>query len=225
VHVLRDITLSMKDGECLALLGANGAGKTTLLRALSGLLVQREGEIKFCGRDISTLPSHDIVRAGIAHVAEGKHLFAPLSVSENLELGALTVRAADQKGRISDARDLVYQLFPRLKDRLKQPAGTLSGGEQQMLSIARALMALPKLLLLDEPSAGLAPILIEQMFDALSSLKKIGLAIIIAEQNVELGLQYADHGAVMHLGRIAMIAPKAELQGNSNLAHLYLGGN
>src|SRR6516165_3108900 len=194
-----------------SLLGANGAGKTTLFRALTGILVGRSGEIVFRGTNITALRSHEIVRLGIAHIAEGKHLFGPLSVAKNLELGALAVHAG-REDEVARARALVYQLFPRLRDRQHQPARTLSGGEQQTLAIARAMMGLPKLLLLDEPSSGLAPIVIEHLFEVLGTFKKLGLTIIVAEQNVELGLTHADRGAVLHLGRLAMIAPKAELQ-------------
>lgn len=224
VRALDGINLEVREGECLALLGANGAGKTTLFRALTGILVGRSGEIVFRGTNITALRSHEIVRLGIAHIAEGKHLFGPLSVAKNLELGALAVHAG-REDEVARARALVYQLFPRLRDRQHQPARTLSGGEQQMLAIARAMMGLPKLLLLDEPSSGLAPIVIEHLFEVLGTFKKLGLTIIVAEQNVELGLTHADRGAVLHLGRLAMIAPKAELQRSPEVARLYLGAD
>jgi branched-chain amino acid transport system ATP-binding protein len=208
----------------LALLGANGAGKTTLFRALTGILVRRSGEIVFRGTNIAAMRSHEIVRLGIAHIAEGKHLFGPLSVSENLELGALTVNAG-REDDVARARALVYELFPRLRDRQYQLARTLSGGEQQMLAIGRAMMGLPKLLLLDEPSSGLATILVEHLFEVLGAFKKSGLTIIVAEQNVELGLRYADRGAVLYLGRLAMIGAKAELERNPEIARLYLGAD
>jgi len=222
VRVLDGISLEVHEGECLALLGANGAGKTSLLRALTGILVHRTGEIVFHGTNIAAVRSHEIVRLGIAHIAEGKHLFGPLSVADNLELGALAV-SASRHDEVARARALVYELFPRLRDRQQQPARTLSGGEQQMLAIGRAIMGLPKLLLLDEPSSGLAPMIVEHLFEVLGTFKSLGLTIIVAEQNVELGLRYADRGAVLHLGRLAMIASKAELEHSPEIARLYLG--
>jgi branched-chain amino acid transport system ATP-binding protein len=224
VRVLDGISLEVHEGECLALLGANGAGKTSLLRALTGILVRRSGQIVFCGMNIAALRSHEIVRLGIAHIAEGKHLFGPLSVADNLELGALTV-SASRHDEVARARALVYELFPRLRDRQQQPARTLSGGEQQMLAIGRAIMGLPKLLLLDEPSSGLAPMIVEHLFEVLATFKRLGLTIIVAEQNVELGLRYADRGAVLHLGRLAMTAPKIELEHSPEIARLYLGAD
>jgi branched-chain amino acid transport system ATP-binding protein len=224
VRVLDAVSLDVREGECLALLGANGAGKTTLFRALAGILVNRSGEVIFRGRSIGRLRSHEIVALGIAHVAEGRHLFGPLSVAENLELGALTVRSA-RRHELAQARALVYELFPRLRDRQRQPARTLSGGEQQMLAVGRALMALPKLLLLDEPSSGLAPIVVEHLFEALARFKKLGLTIMLAEQNVELGLRYADRGAVLHLGRLAISGSKAELERSPDITPLYLGAD
>jgi branched-chain amino acid transport system ATP-binding protein len=224
VRVLDGISLEVHEGECLALLGANGAGKTSLLRALTGILVRRSGEIGFCGTNIAALRSHEIVRLGIAHIAEGKHLFGPLSVADNLELGALAV-SASRHDEVARARALVYDLFPRLRDRQQQPVRTLSGGEQQMLAIGRAIMGLPKLLLLDEPSSGLAPMIVEHLFEVLGTFKRLGLTIIVAEQNVELGLRYADRGAVLHLGRLAMTAPKIELEHSPEIARLYLGAD
>ena len=224
VRVLDGISLEVHEGECLALLGANGAGKTSLLRALTGILVRRSGEIVFRGMNIAALRSHEIVRLGIAHIAEGKHLFGPLSVADNLELGALAV-SASRHDEVARARALVYDLFPRLRDRQQQPARTLSGGEQQMLAIGRAIMGLPKLLLLDEPSSGLAPMIVEHLFEVLGTFKRLGLTIIVAEQNIELGLRYADRGAVLHLGRLAMIASKAELEHSPEIARLYLGAD
>jgi branched-chain amino acid transport system ATP-binding protein len=224
VRVLDGISLEVHEGECLALLGANGAGKTSLLRALTGILVRRSGQIVFCGTNIAALRSHEIVRLGIAHIAEGKHLFGPLSVADNLELGALAV-SASRHDEVARARALVYELFPQLRDRQQQPARTLSGGEQQMLAIGRAIMGLPKLLLLDEPSSGLAPMIVEHLFEVLGTFKRLGLTIIVAEQNVELGLRYADRGAVLHLGRLAMTAPKVELEHCPEIARLYLGAD
>jgi branched-chain amino acid transport system ATP-binding protein len=218
------LDLEVAPGECVAVLGANGAGKTTLFRALSGIMVSRNGKVLFCGKDIVRAPPHEIVSLGIGHVAEGKHLFAPLSVTENLEMGALPLLRSGRGQEVHEARRLVFELFPRLRERGGQLAGTLSGGEQQMLVIGRAIMSRPKLLLLDEPSAGLAPLVIEQMFSALAKLKALGLTIMLAEQNVALGLRYADRGIVLRLGRLALCAAADRLRTSSEIQHLYLGG-
>jgi ABC-type branched-subunit amino acid transport system ATPase component len=224
VRVLDDINLSIAAGTSLAVLGANGAGKTTLLRGISGLMVRRRGSIEFEGREISGLEPHDIVRHGISHVPEGKHLFKPLTVMENIEIGALPLHQADRDAEVSACRDMVYELFPVLKARTGQVASTLSGGEQQMLAIARALMSRPKVLLLDEPSVGLAPKINETLFAALKRLKSLGITIIVAEQVVRLACELADEAVVMHLGRIAMTGKSAEVRDNPELKRLYLGG-
>jgi branched-chain amino acid transport system ATP-binding protein len=224
VGVLKDISLTIEPGTSLAILGANGAGKTTLLRGISGLMVRRDGSIRFEGREISTLGAHEIVRRGIAHVPEGKHLFGPLSVRENIELGALPLHLSGRSGDTPACRDLVHDLFPILKARGEQTASTLSGGEQQMLAVARALMSAPKVLLLDEPSVGLAPKVVDSLFAVLRRLKALGIAVVVAEQLVRQACELADRALVMHLGRVALQGPAAEVRDSPELKRLYLGG-
>jgi branched-chain amino acid transport system ATP-binding protein len=222
-RALEAIDLEVGHGESVAVVGANGAGKTSLMRAVSGLLVRREGKVTFDGVEIGTRCPHDIVRRGISHVPEGKHLFPPLTVAENLELGAFSLYTSGRGSQVEAARRLVYELFPWLRERSQQLAGTLSGGEQQMLAIGRGLMAKPKLLLLDEPSTGLAPGIIEQLFQALRVLKQRGLAILLAEQHVRLALELADRAVVLRLGRIALSGTATELRQNEELQRAYLG--
>lgn len=224
VRVLSDISLSINAGTSLAVLGSNGAGKTTLLRGISGVMVRRNGSIQFEGREISGLGAHDIVRHGISHVPEGKHLFKPLTVRENIEIGSLPLHQSGRPAEADGCRDLVYELFPILKARGGQIAGTLSGGEQQMLAIARALMSRPKMLLLDEPSVGLAPKVNDALFAALKSLKALGIVVVVAEQVVRLACDLADEAVVMHLGRVAMTGPSADVRDSPQLKRLYLGG-
>jgi branched-chain amino acid transport system ATP-binding protein len=224
VGVLKDISLTVEPGTSLAILGANGAGKTTLLRGISGLMVRRDGSIRFEGREISALGAHEIVRRGIGHVPEGKHLFNPLTVRENIELGALPLHLSGRSGEAPACRDLVYDLFPILKARREQIAGTLSGGEQQMLAVARALMSAPKVLLLDEPSVGLAPKIVDTLFAALGRLKALGIVVVVAEQLVRQACELADRALVMHLGRVALQGPAAEIRDSPELKRLYLGG-
>lgn len=225
VRALTDLDLQVSVGECVAVLGANGAGKTTLFRALSGIMVHRTGEIWLDGRNIIAATSDVILRLGLSHVPEGKHLFPPLSVAENLDMGALPLFHGGRGEEAAEARRLVLDLFPRLKERWRQPAGTLSGGEQQMLSVGRALMSRPKLLLLDEPSAGLAPMIVQQMFEAFAQLKQLGLTMLVAEQNVPLGLRYADRGIVLHLGHRALTGSAEELRTSPAISRLYFGGD
>jgi branched-chain amino acid transport system ATP-binding protein len=224
VQILHDVNLDLAAGQSLAVLGANGAGKTTLLRAISGLLVQRRGSISFEGNELSRLPPHKIVSRGISHVPEGKHLFRPLTVAENIEIGALTLHRAGRGKDADEMRDQVFQLFPILHARSNQVASTLSGGEQQMLAIARALMSRPKVLLLDEPSVGLAPKVNDMLFGVLGQLKKLNLVIIVAEQVVRLACDLADQALVLHLGRIAMRGDPQTVRHNPELKRLYLGG-
>jgi branched-chain amino acid transport system ATP-binding protein len=224
VRVLNDINLSIDAGTSLAVLGANGAGKTTLLRGISGVMVRRHGSIQFEGREISGLGAHDIVRQGISHVPEGKHLFKPLTVRENIEVGSLPLHQSGRSAEADGCRDLVYELFPILKARAGQIASTLSGGEQQMLAIARALMSRPKMLLLDEPSVGLAPKINDILFAALKSLKALGIVVVVAEQVVRIACDLADKAVVMHLGRVAMAGPSADVRDSPELKRLYLGG-
>jgi branched-chain amino acid transport system ATP-binding protein len=225
VRALTDLDLQVSVGECVAVLGANGAGKTTLFRALSGIMVHRTGEIWLDNRNIIAAASDAILRLGLSHVPEGKHLFPPLSVAENLDMGALPLFQSGRGNEAAQARRLVLELFPRLKERWRQPAGTLSGGEQQMLVVGRALMSRPKLLLLDEPSAGLAPMIVQQMFEAFAQLKQLGLTMLVAEQNVALGLRYADRGIVLHLGHRALAGSAEELRTSRAVSRLYFGGD
>jgi branched-chain amino acid transport system ATP-binding protein len=224
VRVLHDVDLSLAMGESLAVLGANGAGKTTLLRAISGLMVRRDGSIRFDGQEIAGRRADEIVRLGISQVPEGRRLFFPLTVLENLEAGALKLRSAGRRQEVKDAMAVAFDLFPQLSERRAQIAGTLSGGEQQMLAIARALMARPRLLLLDEPSVGLAPKVIESLFGVLHALKGTGLTIVLAEQHVPLALDLADHAVVLSLGRVALSGPPAELRDSADIRRAYLGG-
>ncbi len=223
VQSLQDIDLDVPAGASLAVLGANGAGKTTLLRAISGVMVRRQGTIRLDGADIAALPPHAIVRRGLAQVPESKHLFKPLSVAENIDIGALPLHQARRGGEVAACRDLVDELFPILAARRSQIAGTLSGGEQQMLAIARALMSRPRVLLLDEPTVGLAPKVNEMLFAAFLRLRRIGLALIIAEQAVRLACDVADEAIVLHLGRVALRGPAREVRDHPDLKRLYLG--
>jgi branched-chain amino acid transport system ATP-binding protein len=223
VQSLHDIELDLPAGASLAVLGANGAGKTTLLRAITGVMVRRAGTIRFDGADIAALAPHDIVRRGLAMAPEGKHLFKPLSVAENIEIGALPLHQSRRSNEAAGCRDLVNELFPILAARRTQIAGTLSGGEQQMLAIARALMSKPRLLLLDEPTVGLAPKVNDALFTAFRRLRQIGVGLIIAEQAVRLACDVADEAIVLHLGRIALRGPASEVRDNPELRRLYLG--
>ena len=223
VRVLHDVSLAMAEGESVAVLGANGAGKSTLLRAISGLLVRREGHITFAGREITKLRADEIVHLGIVQVPEGRRLFAPLTVDENLEAGALRLRRAGRHSEVAEVTALVMELFPRLAERRNQVSGTLSGGEQQMLAIARALMSRPRILLLDEPSVGLAPKIIEALFAVLHKLKATGLTIVLAEQHVPLALQLADRAIILSVGRVALSGLPAELRDSEEIRHIYLG--
>jgi branched-chain amino acid transport system ATP-binding protein len=222
--VLHDVDFSIAMGESLAVLGANGAGKTTLLRAISGLMVRRDGSILFDGQEIAGRRADEIVRLGISQVPEGRRLFFPLTVLENLEAGALKLRSAGRRHEVKDAMTVAFDLFPQLSERRAQIAGTLSGGEQQMLAIARALMARPRLLLLDEPSVGLAPKVIESLFGVLHALKGTGLTIVLAEQHVPLALDLADNAVVLSLGHVALNGPPAELRDSADIRRAYLGG-
>ena len=224
VRILHDISFSMAEGESIAVLGANGAGKSTLLRAISGLMVRRDGQIRFNGQDIASRRPDEIVHLGISQVPEGRRLFFPLTVTENLEAGALPMRKRGLGNEVGDALAMVFDLFPRLAERRAQISGTLSGGEQQMLAIARALMARPRILLLDEPSVGLAPKVIEALFGVLHTLKGTGLTIIVAEQHVPMALDIADRVIILGLGRIALAGVPAELRDSEEIRKIYLGG-
>jgi branched-chain amino acid transport system ATP-binding protein len=221
VEALHGINLHAQKGEIVAILGANGAGKTTTLTAISGLLQPSGGGIYFEGAPLHTLPSHEIVRQGITHSPEGRRVFGTLTVEENLALGAYTRRNTVRTARI---RDWIFELFPRLEERLDQLAGTLSGGEQQMLAIARALMGDPKVLLLDEPSLGLAPILVRSIFDSVREINGQGVTVILVEQNVHAALKIASRGYVMEVGKIVMKDAAEALLANPDVQAAYLSG-
>jgi branched-chain amino acid transport system ATP-binding protein len=221
IQALKEVTLHLDPGELLAIIGANGAGKTTLLRTLSGVLRARSGSIRFEGKELTRLSPFEIVGLGVAHSPEGRQLFGGLTVRENLRLGAVqrTDRAA-----IELDLERVYDLFPVLKERPAQRAGTLSGGEQQMLAIGRALMARPRLLLLDEPSLGLAPLLVERIFEVIARLKSERVTLLLVEQNARMALEVADRAYVMETGRIKLQGSAAELAANPEVERAYLGG-
>ncbi len=219
IHAIKDVSFRVEDGETVCLIGANGRGKSTTLKTISGLMRSRTGRIEFDGRDISKAPPHKLVYRGLAHVPEGRRIFLQMTVSENLDMGAYTV-----KGDKSRALDRVYSLFPRLREREKQVAGTLSGGEQQMLAMGRALMGSPRLLMLDEPSMGLAPILVEQIFGIIESLKKSGVTILLVEQNAEMALSVCDRAYVLESGRIVLQGTGRRLRRSPEIKKAYLGG-
>ncbi len=220
IEAVKGIDFHLEDGEITALVGANGAGKSTSLLAISGLLRPRAGKVIFDGEDITRLKPHEIVRRGIVQVAEGRAILTTLTVMENLSLGAYTRR---DKAGIADTLEQVFHLFPRLKDRAGQYAGNLSGGEQQMLAIGRALMAKPRLLLLDEPSMGLAPLLVQEILRTLVEINKTGLTILLVEQNVRQALKIARHGYVIETGHIVLADSGANLLGNPKIIEAYLG--
>jgi branched-chain amino acid transport system ATP-binding protein len=221
VAALRGVSLSVEAGEVVTLIGANGAGKTTLLRTISGLLAPRRGQIRFAGTELIRLPAHRIVALGVSQVPEGRIVFPNLSVRDNLELGAYVRR--DRSGIRSDL-ERMYALFPRLKERERQRAGTLSGGEQQMLAIARALMSRPRLLLMDEPSLGLAPILVREIFRTVAEISRQGMTILLVEQNAHMALGVADRGYVMETGSIVLSDTRENLLRNAEVKSAYLGG-
>ena len=221
VTALHGINIHVDEGEIVTILGANGAGKTTTLLSISGLVRPVSGEAIFEGRDLHKMPSHTIVRQGITQSPEGRRVFGTLSVVENLELGAFTVR---DHTLTSKTMDWIFDLFPRLFERKDQLAGTLSGGEQQMLSIGRALMGQPRLLLLDEPSLGLAPILVRSIFQTIRTISKTGVTVILVEQNARAALKLADRAYVLEVGRLALEGPSADLLNNPQVQQAYLGG-
>ena len=221
VHALKGVSLRASAGEIVTLIGANGAGKTTLLRTISGLVPARRGRVKFEGREITKLPAHEIVALGVSHAPEGRLVFANLSVEDNLELGAY--RRRDRAGIRAD-RDAQYALFPRLLERRRQHAGTLSGGEQQMLAIARALMSRPRVLLLDEPSLGIAPILVRDIFRNIVEINRGGVTVVLVEQNAHMALSVARRGYVLETGRVVLEDEAAKLAANDEVRAAYLGG-
>jgi len=220
LQALWDVSFEVNKGEIVTIVGSNGAGKTTTLRTISGLLRPKPGEISFMGERIDRLPPHKIVEKGIAHIPEGRRLFPYMTVLENLELGAYTREAREKK---DDTLEWVYQLFPKLKERRSQLAGTLSGGEQQMLAIGRALMSRPKLLMSDEPSLGLAPKLVLLVFEMLKKINEEGITILLVEQNVRHALELADRGYVLETGKIVLEGDSRELLANEHVKKAYLG--
>ncbi len=221
IHAIKGITFEVNQGEIVSLIGANGAGKTTTLHAVSGLLKPTSGEISFLSSKINNLSADKIVKRGIAHVPEGRRVFAKLSVQENLELGSFLVK---DKNFIKNEYERVLTLFPRLKERLKQMAGTLSGGEQQMLAIGRALMSKPKMLLMDEPSMGLAPILVKEIFEIIKECNKQGMTILLVEQNAKMALNISNRAYVLETGKVVMSDNATNLLGDEKVKKAYLGG-
>ena len=220
IHAIKSVSFHVNDGEIVTLIGANGAGKSTILKTISGLLRTKTGEITFDGHDIRSTAPHKIVGMGLAHVPEGRRVFLSMSVEENLEMGAFTQPNSGIAASLQD----VYERFPRLKERRRQVAGTLSGGEQQMLAMGRALMSRPRLLMLDEPSMGLAPILVQQIFDIIRELHQAGTTILLVEQNARMALSIADRGYVLETGGIVLEGSGSELMHSDAVKKAYLGG-
>lgn len=220
IHALKGVSFDIEKGELVTLLGANGAGKTTTLKTLSGLLRPRHGTIELEGSSLENVGPHEIVRRGVAHVPEGRKVFPRFTVLENLQVGAYT---RDHASRGADM-ERVFEMFPRLKERRKQQAGTLSGGEQQMLAIGRALMAQPKLLLLDEPSMGLAPKIVEQILENISLINRTGVTVLLVEQNAAMALAISHRGYVLETGSVMLEGKSSELTGNDRVRQAYLGG-
>jgi len=221
IHAIKGISFSVNKGEIVTLIGANGAGKSTTLNTVSGLLRSKTGSVTFNGQDLGKIPPHKIVSMGLAQVPEGRRVFLTMTVEENLEMGAYTRKNSVE---IAEELEKVYERFPRLKERRRQIAGTLSGGEQQMLAMGRALMSKPELLMLDEPSMGLSPILVDQIFDIVKELNKTGTTILLVEQNAQMALSVADRGYVLETGKIVTSANAQELLNNDAVKKAYLGG-
>ena len=219
IHAIKGVSFEVGEGEIVALIGANGAGKSTILKTVSGLMHPRSGSITFCGQDITHVDAYKLLRTGLAHVPEGRRIFLQMSVQENLEMGAYINKEVSQADL-----EMVFNYFPRLKERRKQIAGTLSGGEQQMLAMSRALMSHPKLMMLDEPSMGLAPILVDQIFAIIKELHKAGTTILLVEQNARKALQIADRAYVLETGKITLSGTGAELASSDDVKKAYLGG-
>lgn len=221
IHAIKGVSLEVNQGEIVTLIGANGAGKSTILRTVSGLLKPKEGTISFEDGVISGMPAHEIVAKGISQVPEGRRIFAEMTVMENLELGAFTRK---DKAGIKEDLEMVFTRFPRLKERMTQDAGTLSGGEQQMLAMGRALMSRPRLLLLDEPSMGLAPLLIKEIFNIIVDINKAGTTVLLVEQNANMALSIAHRAYVLETGRITLSGNAKELAASEDVRKAYLGG-
>ncbi|KXH79328.1 ABC transporter ATP-binding protein [Sporosarcina sp. HYO08] len=222
IHALKGVSLEVNEGEIVTLIGANGAGKSTLLKTLSGLLKPKDGSITYLNAPIAGKPAQSIVKAGVSHVPEGRRVFAEMSVEENIELGAFLRK--DKDGIKSDHQK-VYDIFPRLYERRKQSAGTLSGGEQQMLAMGRAIMAKPKLLLLDEPSMGLAPLMVKTIFEVVRDINKEGTTILLVEQNANMALSVAERAYVIETGKVILSGTVEELQKSEEIKKAYLGGH
>ena len=220
IVAVKDVSIDVKQGEIVTLIGSNGAGKSTTLRTISGLIKPKSGEILFNGKRIDGVPGHEIVGMGICHSPEGRRIFPRMTVKENLELGAFL---RNDKAAVNADMDRVFELFPRLKERIKQTAGTMSGGEQQMLAVSRALMGDPKLLLLDEPSMGLAPVLVELIFDTIVKIRKQGITILLIEQNATAALEVADRAYVLESGAVKMSGSAKELSSDDKVTKAYLG--
>lgn len=220
IQALKGISFEVNEGEVIALIGANGAGKTTTLHTISGLIAPKSGSVIFEGQDITKTPAHKIVSMGMAHVPEGRRVFASLSVLQNLRLGAYT---RNNKDEIEESLQKVYKRFPRLEERKNQPAGTLSGGEQQMLAMGRALMSNPRIILMDEPSMGLSPILVNEIFDIIKEVSSGGTTVLLVEQNAKKALSIADRGYVLETGRIVLEGKAQELLNNKSVQSAYLG--
>ena len=220
IHAIKGVSFEVNDGEVVTLIGANGAGKSTILNTVCGLLRSRTGSVEFLGKNLASLPAHKIVELGMAHVPEGRRIFQQMTVEENLEMGAYT----QARSTIEPGLERVYGQFPRLKERRRQVAGTLSGGEQQMLAMGRGLMSGPRLLMLDEPSMGLAPILVEQIFDIIRQLHQAGVTILLVEQNAQMALSVADRGYVLETGKIVATGTGADLLRDEAVKKAYLGG-
>ncbi|WP_291259426.1 ABC transporter ATP-binding protein [Fusobacterium sp.] len=221
IHALKGISLKVRKGEVVSLIGANGAGKTTTLQTISGLIQSREGKIKFEGKEITKVECHKICQMGIAQVPEGRRVFAKLPVKDNLKLGAFTVN--DTPENLERDRAKFYEVFPRMAERKNQLAGTLSGGEQQMLAMGRALMSRPKLLILDEPSMGLSPLFVKEIFSVIKKLKEAGVTILLVEQNAKMALSVADYAYVIETGKITIEGKSEDLLNDSNVKKAYLG--
>ena len=221
IHALKGLSLEVHAGEIVTLIGANGAGKSTTLRTISGLITPKSGSIEFEGKSIAGTGAHEIVRMGLSQVPEGRRIFAEMTVLENLELGAFT--RSDKDGIAADM-EMVFTRFPRLKERISQQAGTLSGGEQQMLAMGRALMSRPRLLLLDEPSMGLAPLLIKEIFSIIVDINKTGTTVLLVEQNANMALSIANRAYVLETGRITLAGDARELAASEDVRKAYLGG-
>lgn len=221
IHALKGVTFVVRKGEIVTLIGGNGAGKTTTLKTISGLIPPKEGEILYQGESITGVKAHDLVSRGLVQVPEGRHVFPSMSVQENLDLGAYSRK---DKKAVKEDLDKVFHLFPRLKERRQQLAGTLSGGEQQMLAMARALMSSPKLLLLDEPSMGLAPLLVREIFNIVTEINSTGVTILLVEQNANMALSIANRGYVIETGRVVLEGEADSLAANEAVKKAYLGG-